>query len=157
MKEIAGQLNASGLRLGIVVSRFNSVVTEKLLEASLDTFKKQGGDGAQVTVVRVPGSFEIPIAAQRLARSGGCDVIVCLGCLIRGETKHFDFLAAEVTRGISEVALREDLPVGYGVITSETVDQAMNRAGLKYGNKGVEATLAALEMASALKQLAVDE
>jgi 6,7-dimethyl-8-ribityllumazine synthase len=143
--------------LGIVVSRFNSVVTERLLEAALDTFKKQGGSIDQVNVVRVPGSFEIPVAAQRLARSGRCDAIVCLGCLIRGETKHFDFLATEVTRGIGEVALKGDIPVGYGVITSETVDQAMNRAGLKYGNKGVEATVAVLEMVNVLKQLSVDE
>jgi 6,7-dimethyl-8-ribityllumazine synthase len=143
--------------LGIVVSRFNSVVTEKLLEAALDTFKKQGGSSDHVSVVRVPGSFEIPVAAQRLARSGTCDAIVCLGCLIRGETKHFDFLATEVTHGIAQVALQEDIPVGYGVITSETVDQAMNRAGLKYGNKGVEATVAVLEMANMLKQLADDE
>lgn len=157
MKEIIGQLNGSELRLGIVVSRFNSVITEKLLEAAVDTFKRHGGSPDKVTVVRVPGSFEIPIATQRLARSGRCDAIVCLGCLIRGETKHFDFLAEEVTRGIDEVALKEDLPVSYGVITSETVEQAMNRAGLKHGNKGVEATLAVLEMTSVLRQLTGNE
>jgi len=157
VKEIKGQLDASKIRLGIVVSRFNSIVTEKLLEAAMDTFTSHGGSSNEVTLVRVPGSFEISIAAQRLARSGQCDAIVCLGCLIRGETKHFDFLAGEVTRGIDEVALREDLPVGYGVITSETVEQAMNRAGLKHGNKGVEATLAVLEMASVLRQLSRDE
>ncbi|MGW8178263.1 MAG: 6,7-dimethyl-8-ribityllumazine synthase [bacterium] len=157
MKEITGQLNAVGLKLGIVVSRFNSVITEKLLDAAVDTFGKHGGSTEELTVVRVPGSFEIPIAAQRLARSGRCDAIVCLGCLIRGETKHFDFLAEEVTRGIDEVALKEGLPVSYGVITSETVEQAMNRAGLKHGNKGVEATVAVLEMASVLRQLADNE
>jgi len=157
VKEITGQLNAAELKLGIVVSRFNSVITEKLLDAAVDTFEKHGGRAEALTVVRVPGSFEIPIAAQKLARSGRCDAIVCLGCLIRGETKHFDFLAEEVTRGIDEVALKEDLPVGYGVITSETVEQAMNRAGLKHGNKGVEATVAVLEMASVLRQLADNE
>lgn len=157
MKEIVGQLNATELRLGIVVSRFNSVITEKLLEGAMDTFRMHGGSAERVTVVRVPGSFEIPVAAQRLARSGQCDAIVCLGCLIRGETKHFDFLAEEVTRGIDEVGLREDLPVSYGVVTSDSVEQAMNRAGLKHGNKGVDATLAALEMSSVLQQLAGNE
>jgi len=157
VKEIAGQLDASDLRLGIVVSRFNSVITEKLLDAAVDTFRRHGGSADELIVVRVPGSFEIPIAAQRLARSGRCDAIVCLGCLIRGETKHFDFLAEEVTRGIDEVALKEDLPVSYGVITSDTVEQAMNRAGLKHGNKGIEATVAVLEMASVLRQLTNNE
>ena len=157
MREIVGELNASEVKLGIVVSRFNSAITEKLLEAAVDTFKKHGGSGDQITVVRVPGSFEIPIAAQRLARSGKCDAVVCLGCIIRGETKHFDFLAGEVTRAIDEVALKEALPVSYGVITSDTVEQAMNRAGLKYGNKGVEATVAVLEMVSVLRQLTNDE
>ena len=157
MKKISGQLDATGIKLGVVVSRFNSVITEKLLEAAIDTFRRHGGRSDDATVVRVPGSFEIPIAAQRLARSGNCDAVVCLGCLIRGETKHFDFLAEEVTRAISQVALKEDLPVSYGVITSETVEQAMNRAGVKHGNKGVEATMAALEMISALRQIRGDE
>jgi 6,7-dimethyl-8-ribityllumazine synthase len=157
VKKISGHLDASAIRLGIVVSRFNSVITEKLFEAAVDTFERHGGRPEKVTVVRVPGSFEIPIAAQKLARIGGCDAVVCLGCLIRGETKHFDFLAAEVTRAIGEVALQEDLPVSYGVITSETVEQAMNRAGVKHGNKGVEATLAAIEMVNALDQISADE
>ena len=157
MKRISGQLDASGIKLGVVVSRFNSVITEKLLEAAIDTFRRHGGRSDDATVVRVPGSFEIPIAAQRLARSGNCDAVVCLGCLIRGETKHFDFLAEEVTHAISQVALKEDLPVSYGVITSETVEQAMNRAGVKHGNKGVEATMAALEMISVLRQIRGDE
>lgn len=157
MKEIVGRLDASELRLGIVVSRFNSTITEKLLEAAVDTFKRHGGRVDRLTVVRVPGSFEIPIAAQRLARSGLCEAIVCLGCLIRGETKHFDFLAEDVTLGINQVSLQEDLPVAYGVITADTVEQAMNRAGLKHGNKGVESTLAVLELASVLRQLKEDE
>lgn len=156
MKEIAGQLKADGMRFGFVVGRFNSMITERLLSASVDTFKRYGGNADEVTVVHVPGSFEIPVAAKKLAESGAYDAIVCLGCLIRGETSHYDHLATEVTRGIDEVALQHSLPVTYGVITAETVEQALNRAGIKYGNKGVDATVAAIEMASVFKQLGVE-
>jgi 6,7-dimethyl-8-ribityllumazine synthase len=157
LKELAGQLDSTKLRLGFIVSRFNSVVTEKLLEGALDTFKRHGGSSENGIVLRVPGSFEIPLAAQKLAESGGVDAVVCIGCLIRGETSHFDFLAREVTSGIDQVALKLGLPVSYGVITADNVEQAMDRAGLKHGNKGVEATLAAIEMASLLQQLKGDE
>jgi 6,7-dimethyl-8-ribityllumazine synthase len=153
MKEITGELTANGIRLAVVVSRFNSSVTERLLQGARDTFLRSGGDEESLTVVRVPGSFEIPMAALRLAQSGSFDAVVCLGCLIRGETPHFDYLSAEVTRGIGEVALRTGLPVVYGVLTTDTVEQAINRSGMKSGNKGSDATLAAIEMANLFRKL----
>ncbi len=153
MKEWSGTLTADGLSIGFVVSRFNSMITEKLLEGALSTFTRCGGREDHVVVVRVPGSFEIPIAAHKLASSEKLDAIVCLGCLIRGETPHFDYLSSEVTRGIDQVALEFGLPVSYGVLTTETVEQAMNRAGIKFGNKGGEATIAAIEMANLFREM----
>lgn len=146
MKDIEGQLNASDLRIGFVVSRFNSTITERLLKSALGTVKTHGGRDENMTVVHVPGSFEIPMAALKMAETKRFDAVVCLGCLIRGETDHYDHLAREVTRGISEVALRCRLPVTYGLITADTVEQAQNRSGIKYGNKGADAALAAIEM-----------
>lgn len=153
MKEVSGSLNAEGLRVGIVVSRFNDMVTERLLQGALEALRRAGARDEDLTVVKVPGSFEIPFAAQRLAASGRCDAIVCLGALIRGETDHYDYLASTVTRGIAEVSLKHDLPVTYGVITAGTVEQALNRAGLKHGNKGVEAAMGAVEMAGVQRRL----
>jgi len=129
------------------------MVTEKLLAGAIEMFVRCGGSRDQLTVVHVPGSFEIPMAANRLALTGSCDVIVCIGCLIRGETPHFDLLATEVTRGIDEVALRHNLPVTYGVLTTDTVDQALNRAGIKFGNKGADAVAAGIEMANLFRNL----
>lgn len=153
MKEYTGKLDSSGLKIALVVSRFNDLITERLLQGALDTLRRSGAREDDLTVVRVPGSFEIPVAAQRLAETGKFDAIVCLGTLIRGETPHFDYLATQVTRGIGEVALKYSLPVSYGVITADTVEQAMNRAGIKHGNKGVEAALGAVEMANLLREL----
>lgn len=153
MKEYTGKLDASGLKIALVVSRFNDLITERLLQGALDTLRRSGAREDDLTVVRVPGSFEIPVAAQRLAETGKFDAIVCLGTLIRGQTPHFDYLATQVTRGIGEVALKYSLPVSYGVITADTVEQAMNRAGIKHGNKGVEAALGAVEMANLLREL----
>lgn len=153
MREIEGKLSASGLKLGLVVSRFNSRITEKLLAGAVDTFRRSGGREEDLLILRVPGSFEIPVAARKLAERGGLDAIVCLGCLIRGETPHFDYLSVEVTRGIDSVALESGLPVAYGVLTTETVEQAFNRSGVKYGNKGAEAAAAAIEMANLFRQL----
>lgn len=153
VNEFTGDLSAADLRIGFVVSRFNSTITEKLLEAGLDAFRRSGGTDENVTVLRVPGSFEIPVAARRLAEAGKVRAIVCLGCLIRGETPHFDYLSREVTRGIDEVALRYGLPVTYGVLTTDTVEQALNRSGIKHGNKGVDATIAAVEMADLFRKL----
>lgn len=153
MTEITGEMTAGGLRLALVVSRFNTAVTERLLQGARDTFLRCGGAEENLTVARVPGSFEIPIAALHLAQSGRFDAVVCLGCLIRGETPHFEYLSAEVTRGIDEVALRTGVPVVYGVLTTDTVEQAVNRSGMKYGNKGAEAAVAAIEMAHLVRKL----
>lgn len=153
MKEVTGKLDARGLKVAIVASRFNQAVTERLLQGAVDVLRRTGLRQEDLTVVRVPGSFEIPQAASRLARSGKVDAVICLGCLIRGETAHYDYLAMEVTRAIQQVALQQGIAVSYGVLTADTVEQAMNRAGLKYGNKGAEAALAAVELANAFKEL----
>ena len=153
MTEYSGKMNAANLRIGIVVSRFNNMVTDRLLEGALDAFYRAQGSEENLTVVRVPGSFEIPGAAKKLAEPGLLDAIVCLGCLIRGETDHFDYLATAVTRGISELGRELGIPLTFGVITADTVEQAMNRAGLKYGNKGVDAMNAAIEMADLYRNL----
>ncbi len=156
MRERVGKLNASGLKIGIVVSRFNGMVSEQLLQGALDVLCRMGAKESDLTVVRVPGSFEIPWVAQRLAELGQVEAIICLGALIRGETDHYDYLATEVTRAIGEVSLKHKLPVTYGVITAETVEQALNRAGLKQGNKGAEAALSAVEMANLSRQLSTE-
>lgn len=153
VKEIVGKLDSSGLKIAVVASRFNEAITDRLLQGALDVLRRTGAKEENITVVRVPGSFEIPFAAQRLAETKKFDAIVCLGTLIRGETPHFDYIARQVTSGISEVGLKHNLPVSYGVITADTVEQAMNRAGIKRGNKGVEAALGAIEMANLAKEI----
>lgn len=153
MRELEGKLDSSGLKIAVVVSRFNEMITERLLQGALDTLRRTGTREEDLTIVRVPGSFEIPLAAQRLAEEKKFQAIVCLGTLIRGETRHFELLTNEVTRGVGEVALKYDLPVTYGIITADTVEQAMNRAGMKHGNKGREAALAAIEMANLVKEI----
>lgn len=155
MTEFAGKLNATGLKMAIVVSRFNQVITEHLLEGALEMIERTGGVREEVAVFRVPGSFEIPFAARQLVLSNSFDAVICLGSLIRGETDHYQVLASEVTRGIMQVCLLGDVPVTFGVITAETVEQAMNRAGIKSGNKGAEAALAAIEMACLKRHLHV--
>src|SRR2546423_1085201 len=138
-KTVEGQLIAGSLRFGIVASRWNAVITEKLLAGALDVLSRHGAGDDRVTVARVPGAWEIPVAALRMAASGEFDAIICLGCLIRGETPHFDYLSAEVTRGLGQIALDSAIPVTYGVLTVENLEQAMERAGSKAGNKGSEA------------------
>ncbi len=153
MKELSGKFDATGLKIAVVVSRFNEMVTERLLAGALGVLERAGAAPDDITVVRVPGSFELPVAAQQLAAGGKFQAVVCLGALIRGETDHYDYLAREVTRGIGEVALRCEIPVTYGVITAESSEQALNRAGLKHGNKGVEAAVSAIEMAALWRTL----
>ena len=153
MKEFRGKLASKDLNVAIVVSRFNATITERLLQGALDFLEQTGLVRDNVCVARVPGSFEIPLIAQRLAQTERFDAIICLGTLIRGETPHFDYICQQVSRGISEVALKFSLPVTYGVITADTVEQAINRAGLKHGNKGTEAAVAAVEMASLMKEI----
>jgi 6,7-dimethyl-8-ribityllumazine synthase len=153
MENLAGTLNASELKVGVVVSRFNSTVTEKLLAAARETFLRCGGREENLSVAHVPGSFEIPITAKRMIETRQLDAVVCLGCLIRGETPHFDCLASEVTRGLGSLALQSTVPVAYGIITADTVEQAINRSGVKHGNKGTEAMVAGIEMASLFQRM----
>ena len=149
--ERRGDLAGKGLRLAIVVSRFNSFITERLLTGALDALVRAGADEKKVEVVRVPGSFEIPVAAKALAQSGRYDALITLGCIIRGETQHFDYISAEVTRGIQLAALETGVPISFGVLTTDSLEQAVDRAGAKSGNKGAEVALAAVEMANLLK------
>jgi 6,7-dimethyl-8-ribityllumazine synthase len=146
-----GKLVGAGLRIAVVVSRFNSFITERLLEGAKDVLSRHEVDPEQLDVAWVPGTFEVPLIAQRFAQSGRYDAVVCLGCLIRGGTPHFDYLAAEVTKGVAQIGLATGLPVVFGILTTESVEQAIERAGTKMGNKGAEAAMAALEMANLLK------
>jgi len=144
---LAGDLEARGLRFGVVVSRFNSFITDRLLAGALDGLRRTGASEKDVEVVRVPGSFEIPAAARTLAETGDVDAIICLGCLLRGETLHYEVIANEVVRGIGQSAQETGVPHALGVLTCDTLEQAIDRAGLKSGNKGFEAALSAVEMA----------
>lgn len=145
---IEGDLNARGMRFGVVVSRWNSFITERLLQGALDALRRSGARTEDITVVRVPGAFEIPAQSRTLARSGKYDAIVTLGCLIRGETTHYEHISTEVTRGIGQSAQETGVPHTYGVLTCENLEQALDRAGLKAGNKGFEAGISAVEMVS---------
>ncbi len=144
-------MNAAGFRFGIVVSRFNEFITERLLRSAYDGLLRSGAGEKDIQIVRVPGSFEIPSAARTLAETKKYDVIICLGCLLRGDTPHYDVIANEVTRGIGQSAQETGVPHAFGVLTCDTLEQAIDRAGLKMGNKGFEAALAAVEMASLKK------
>jgi len=153
MKIIEGKLDAQGLKFGIIVSRFNEFITSRLLEGALDALIRHGADESDIEIVRVPGSFEIPIVAKKLAQSGKFNAVICLGTLIRGATPHFDYIAAEVSKGIALVGLETGVPVSFGVITADTIEQAIERAGSKSGNKGWDAAIVAIEMAKVLEQL----
>ena len=150
---IEGNLSAAGRSFGIVASRFNDFIVRRLLDGALDAIGRHGGDLASVDVIWVPGSFEIPVAAKRLALSGRYDAVVCLGAVIRGATAHFDYVANGAASGISSVALEANLPVIFGVITTETIEQAVERAGTKLGNKGFEAAVTAIEMADLMPRI----
>jgi 6,7-dimethyl-8-ribityllumazine synthase len=150
---LRGSLDASGLRFGIAAASFNDFVVDRLLDAAVAALIERGAAAGDILVVRVPGAYELPLAAQRLAEGGRYDALVALGCVIRGETPHFDYVAAEASRGLTEVSLKFGMPVGFGLLTTENVEQAMERAGGKAGNKGVDAALAALELATLLKRM----
>jgi 6,7-dimethyl-8-ribityllumazine synthase len=143
---LEGKKDAHGLKIGIVVSRFNNFVTEKLLEGARDGFMSHGGAEENLTIVRVPGAFEIPLAVDKMAASGKYDALVCLGAVIRGDTPHFDYVCDAVTRGIGDAVCTYKIPIGFGVLTTDDVQQAMARAGIKDANKGYEALLTAVEM-----------
>jgi len=153
MRTIEGMLTGRGLRIGIVVARFNEFVTSKLMEGALDALVRHEVDPDAIDVLWVPGSFEIPLAAKRMADSGRYDAVVCLGAVIRGATPHFDYVAAEVAKGVANVSLATGVPVIFGVLTTDTIEQAIERAGTKAGNKGFDAAVTAIEMANALRQL----
>ncbi len=148
MDALEGTLNASGKRFAIVASRFNAFITERLLLSAVDGLVRSGAAKKSIDLVRVPGAFEIPLAARKLAETRKYDAILCLGCLLRGDTAHYDVIVNEVTRGIGQSAQETGVPHAFGVLTCETLEQAIDRAGLKTGNKGFEAALAAVEMAS---------
>lgn len=152
MKKLEGILSAEGLKVVIIISRFNSVITEKLLTGAVDVFVRHKGDEKNLTVVYVPGSFEIPLTAKKLSKKN-FDAVVCLGSVIRGETPHFDYIAAEVSKGIAQVSIEAGIPVSFGVITADTMEQATDRAGGKSGNKGADAMLSAIEMANLLENI----
>lgn len=152
-QKIEGMLSAEGHSYGIVVSRFNSLVTNPLLDGAIDCLTRHGASEKNITVVYCPGSFEIPQVASQLAKSGKYDGVVCLGCVIRGETPHFDYIASEVTKGVGSVALETGVPIAFGVLTTENLEQALERAGAKAGNKGWDAALTAMELVNTFKQL----
>lgn len=151
-----GQLDARGLRVAIIVSRFNSFITDRLLEGALDGIRRTGGDPDAAELIRVPGSWEMPVVAAELARQKRHDAILCLGAVIRGETPHFDYVAGNAASGLAHIAAETGVPIAFGILTTNTVEQAIDRAGAKSGNKGFDAAMTAIEMANLLKQLRAD-
>ena len=153
MRIIQGNMDATGLRFGLVVSQFNSLITDRLQSAAISTLGRHGADEGTIDVVLVPGAYDIPLFAQKMAASGKYDALICLGAVIKGDTPHFDYIAAAMTQGIKEIMLSHGLPITFGVLTTESVEQALDRAGAKLGNKGAEAAVAAIEMVNTLKEL----
>jgi 6,7-dimethyl-8-ribityllumazine synthase len=151
--KIDGNLNAAGLRLGIVVSRFNSFITGRLLQAALDALERSGAKSGDVDVVHVPGSFELPLAAKKMAGTGRYDALIAIGCILRGETAHYDYVCAETSRGLQLAQMDTGVPIMFCVLTCDTLEQAIDRAGLKGGNKGFEAGLGAVEMGQLSRKL----
>ena len=150
---IEGNLDAKGLTFGIVVSRFNSFICERLLEGAIDALVRHGASEADITVARIPGAFEIPLAAKTMAASRKFDAVICLGAVIRGSTPHFEYVSSEVSKGVASVSLDSGIPVAFGVLTVDTIEQAVERAGTKAGNKGFEAAVTAIETVNVIKAL----
>lgn len=150
---LEGQLSAEGFRFGIIVSRFNDFISSRLVEGAMDALLRHGATEEQVSVIKVPGAFEIPLTAKKLAESGRYDAVICLGAVIRGSTPHFDYVAAEVSKGIASVSLESSIPVTFGVLTTDNLEQAIERAGSKSGNKGYDGAMAAIEMVNLFKEL----
>ncbi len=153
IKEYEGRMTVKGARFALLVSRFNSFVVDSLLAGAIDTLKRHGAEAEDLHLIRVPGAFEMPLAAKRLAAQGRYDAIIALGAVIRGGTPHFEYVAGECTKGLAQVGMQYDLPVAFGVLTVDTIEQAIERAGTKAGNKGVEAALSAIEMVDLLRAL----
>ena len=152
-----GKLNAEGFRFALVASRWNDFLTSRLVEGALDALERLGADEKAVALFKVPGSFEIPLLARKLAATAKYDAIICLGTIIRGETPHFEYIAGEVTKGIAQAAMETGVPVVYGIITADTLEQAIDRAGVKAGNKGFEAAMSAVELVNLYKAVASDK
>jgi 6,7-dimethyl-8-ribityllumazine synthase len=153
MKVVQGELQAKGLKFAVIVSRFNDFITGRLLDGAADALLRHGAKEEDIDVIKVPGAFEIPLAAKKAASKGAYNAIICLGTVIRGATPHFDYVASEVSKGIASVSLETGVPIAFGVITSDTIEQAVERAGTKSGNKGFDAAMTAIEMAQVLKKL----
>ncbi len=152
-RSIDGQLSAKGLKVAIVAARFNAFIVDRLVDGALDTLARSGASPDDVTIVRCPGAFEIPQVAKRVVEAGGFDAVICLGCVIRGATPHFDYVAGEAAKGIGQLGMNAKIPIVFGVLTTDTIEQAVERAGAKAGNKGADAAVAAIEMASVFAQL----
>lgn len=152
-KVVEGKIIAKGMKFGIVASRFNDFISGKLIDGALDALNRSGADTKDIEIIRVPGAFEIPLAAKKAAQSGRFDAVICLGTVIRGATPHFEYISAEVSKGIASVGLDTGVPVIFGVITTDTIEQAIERAGSKSGNKGWDAALSAIEMVDLFKKL----
>lgn len=153
MKVIQGELQAKGLKFAIIVSRFNDFITGKLLDGAVDALLRHGAKDEDIDVIKVPGAFEIPLAAKKVAEKGSYNAIICLGTVIRGATPHFDYVAAEVSKGVASVSLDTGVPIAFGVLTTDTIEQAVERAGTKSGNKGFDSAVTAIEMAQVFKKL----
>ncbi len=154
MNTMEGKLIGSGMKVGIVASRFNELIVSKLVGGAIDGLVRHGADEGDITLAWVPGAYELPLAARRMARSGKYDAVICLGAVIRGSTPHFDYVAAEVSKGVASVSLETDLPVIFGVLTTDTIEQALERAGVKAGNKGFDAAATAIEMVNLFREMA---
>jgi 6,7-dimethyl-8-ribityllumazine synthase len=152
MRTLQGKLKAKGFKIAIVVSKFNSFLSDRLLEGACEALEKTGAEGDDLTVYKVPGSFEVPLMAKKVAAARAADGILCIGALVRGDTPHFDFLSAEVTKGLAQVAMEEGIPVSFGILTVDTIEQGIERSGTKAGNKGYEAALALVEMLNLVKE-----
>jgi 6,7-dimethyl-8-ribityllumazine synthase len=153
IKVIDGELNARGLRIGIVAAQFNDFIVDRLVAGAVDALLKHGAEPGEIELVKVPGAFEMPLALKKMALARRHDALVALGCVIRGATPHFDYVAGEASRGVAQLSLSYDIPIGFGVLTVDTIEQAIERAGTKAGNKGVDAALSAVEMATLLRRL----
>ena len=153
VKSYEGKLIAKGLKFGIVLSRFNNFIGDRLLEGALDALRRSGAEEGDCSLIRVPGAFEIPLAVKKMAKSGRYDAIICLGSVIQGATPHFAYIATEVTKGIASLSLESEVPISFGVLITDTIEQAIERAGTKVGNKGFDAAMAAIEMANLMKEI----
>jgi 6,7-dimethyl-8-ribityllumazine synthase len=152
-KTLEGKFIAKGLKFGIVLSRFNNFISERLLEGALDALRRSGAEEGDCLIARVPGAFEIPLAAKKMAKSKRYDAVICLGCVIRGATPHFEYIATEVTKGIASLTLESEIPISFGILITDSIEQAIERAGTKVGNKGFDAAMSAIEMVNLLKEI----